>query len=215
MVLGQGRTNVEVDDGVATEHQGGFVKKAAEILDAPHAAGRAHGAGQDFAVLAHPLVGVANLHTPAMTVSKVVLDLPVVERHVDHDLLDAVPGQVLDDVLQHRLTQNGHHRLGCLFGEGANAGPLPGRQDHCFGHVVFFTPEALMMFAAHHATNACGPDDAAAPLPPIGASLWAEMSSVGRGSPCIIWPISRSRTQDDPHHRRRRLHRRQFRAPLV
>jgi len=145
VVLGQGGFDVQVDDGIAAQHQGRFVKKAAEILDATHAAGRTHGARQDFPMFPHAFVGVADLHTPAVAIAKVVFDLPVVERHVDHDLLDPVARQVLDDVLEHRFAEDGHHRLGRLLGQGAYPGSLPGCQDHCFGHVDFFTRVALLV----------------------------------------------------------------------
>jgi len=71
-----------------------------------------------------------------MPVAEVVFDLPVVIGHVDHDLAHTVARQVLDDVLEHRLAQDGNHRLGHALGQGADPGPLPGRQDHGFRHCV-------------------------------------------------------------------------------
>jgi len=65
-----------------------------------------------------------------MSVAKVVLDLVVVERHVDHDFADAVAGQMLDQVLEHRLVQNRHHRFGQVLGQRAHPRTLTCRQDH-------------------------------------------------------------------------------------
>ena len=69
-----------------------------------------------------------------MTVTKVVLDLPVVVGHVDHDLLDAVTCQMLDQVLQNRLAQDGDHGLGHALGQWTNTGSLARSQNQCLCH---------------------------------------------------------------------------------
>ena len=134
LVLRQGGGDVQVNQGIAAQHQGGFVKEAAEVLDAAHTAGRSHGAGQNVAVFAHALVGVANLHAPAATVAKIFFNLVVVVSHVDHDFGDAVAGQVLNQVFHHRFAQNRHHRFGQVPCEWAHAGALAGGQNHAFSH---------------------------------------------------------------------------------
>ena len=133
-MLRQGGGDVQVNQGIAAQHQGGFIKEAAEVLDAAHAAGRSHGARQNVAVFANALVGVANLHAPAATVAKIFFNLVVVVSHVDHDFGDAVAGQVLDQVFHHRFAQNRHHRLGQVPCERAHAGALAGGQNHAFSH---------------------------------------------------------------------------------
>ncbi len=136
MLFGQGGGDVQIDDGVAAHHQGGFVEEAGEILDAAHAASRALRLGHDFAVLAHAFVRIADLDAPARAIAKVVLDLPVVVGHVDHDLPDVVPRQVFDQVFEHGLAKDGDHRLGHALGERTDAGSLPRSEDHGFGHVA-------------------------------------------------------------------------------
>ena len=77
---------------------------------------------------------VAQLHAPSVAVTKILLNLAVVVGHVDHDLLDAVVGQVFDKVFHHRLAQNRDHRFREVLGEWAHAGALPRRQNHAFCH---------------------------------------------------------------------------------
>ena len=134
LVFKQGRLDVQVDDGVTAHHDGGVVKKAAEVLNALHAAGRAHGLGHDLAMLTCAFERITDLDAPTVAVAKVVLDFPVVERHVHHDLLYPIAAQVLDQVLHHRLAQNGHHRFGDVLGQRPDPGSLPRRQNHCFCH---------------------------------------------------------------------------------
>jgi hypothetical protein len=135
-VLVQGSTDVKVDQRIATQHQSGLVKKTTEVLDAAHAAGRAKRFGDDLALFAHTFVGVANLHTPAVTVAKILLDLVVVKCHVHHDLGDAVAGQMFDQVLHHRFAQNRDHRFGQVLGQRAYPGALACGQNHAFSHAV-------------------------------------------------------------------------------
>ena len=133
-VFGQRRANVQVDDGVAAQHQGGLVKKTTKVLDVAHAAGRAQRPVDDLAVLAHALIAVADGHAPAVAIAKVVFDFPVVVSHVDHDLAHVVAREVLDDVFQNRLAQDRDHGLGRALGQRPDAGALAGGQDHGFGH---------------------------------------------------------------------------------
>ena len=134
LVFGQRGANVQVNQRVAAQHHGGLVKKATEILDAPQTTGRAHRARQYLAVVTHAFVGVTDLHTPAVTIAKVFLNFLVVPSHIHHDLGDAVAGQVLDQVLHHRLAQNRHHGLGQVTRERPHAGASPGCQNHAFTH---------------------------------------------------------------------------------
>ena len=86
-------------------------------------------------MFADALIGITDLDAPTMSIAKVVLDLPVIEGHVDHDLAHTIAAQVLDDVFHHRLAQDRHHGLWGLLGERTDSGSLPRRQNHCLGHV--------------------------------------------------------------------------------
>ena len=134
MVLGNGRSNVEVDQRITAQHQRGFIKKAAEILDSAHAAGRAHGSGRNVTVVAHPLVGIANFHAPAAAITKILFNFLVVVGHVHHDFRNTVARQVLNQVFHHRFAQNGHHGLGQVACQRAYPCALPRRQNHAFCH---------------------------------------------------------------------------------
>jgi hypothetical protein len=133
-VLCQCGRDVQIDDGVAAQHDGGVVKKAGEILDTAHATRRPQGLVHDFTVLTTPFVAVAHLNPPAVAVAEVAFDFPVVVRHVDHDFAHIVAGELLDDEFKDWLAQDGNHGLGHALRERTNAGALACGQDHGFGH---------------------------------------------------------------------------------
>src|SRR5581483_94571 len=75
------------------------------------------------------LGGVDHADTELGPVAEVRADDVGHERHRDHDVLESVVPQEPDDVLHHRPVGQGHHRLGEVGGQGAQAGPLPSRHD--------------------------------------------------------------------------------------
>ena len=91
-MLAHGGTNIEVDQRITTQHQRGFVKKTAEVLNSLHAPGRTHGSRQDVTMVTNAFIGIANLYTPAVAVAKVAFNFLVVPGHIDHDFSDAVAG---------------------------------------------------------------------------------------------------------------------------
>jgi hypothetical protein len=72
-------------------------------------------------------------------VAEVVADGVGQEGDGDDDVLEAVLLQELDDVLHHRPVGDGHHRLGLVGRQRAQAGALTTRHDHGF-HGVVSTP---------------------------------------------------------------------------
>ena len=133
-MLEQGGADIEIDDRIAADHQRGFIKKSAEVLNGLHATRRSFGFGQDVAVVIYPFEGVTDIYAPAATIAEILLDFLVVVRHVNHDLGDAMTRQMLDQVFHHRLAQNGHHRFWQVFRQRANPSALASGQYHCFCH---------------------------------------------------------------------------------
>ena len=133
-MLVQGAANVQVNQRVTAQHQRGLIEEATEVLYAAHAPGRAKRFWDHVAMLADALIGIANLHAPALAVTEILLDLVVVIRHVDHDLADAVARQMFNQVLHHRLAQNWHHRFWQVFGQWPHPRALARSQNHALSH---------------------------------------------------------------------------------
>jgi hypothetical protein len=102
-----------------------------------HAAGRTARLGNDLAVFARALERVADVHAPAVAVAEVVLDLPVGVRDVDHDVAHAIAREVFDQVLEHRLAEDGDHRLGQVLRQRSHTGALPCGKNHGLWHGGF------------------------------------------------------------------------------
>ncbi|MNP98347.1 hypothetical protein D3C85_109620 [compost metagenome] len=108
----QGRLDVEVDQGVAAQHDGGFIEKVTELLDLLHAAGRSQRLGHDFArVIRVTFEGIADLHAELVPLAEILLDFFMQITDINHDFGNAVTGQVLDQVSHHRLAQDRYHRF--------------------------------------------------------------------------------------------------------
>nr|GEU28031.1 hypothetical protein [Tanacetum cinerariifolium] len=132
-VFEQGRLDVEVDHGVAAQHDGGVVEEAAEFLDTLHAARRAQRFRDDVAiVIGMAFERVADLDAILMAFAEVVFDFFVQIADVDHDIAHAVFGQVLDQIGHHRLAEDRNHRLGQIIGQWTYARALASGQYHCF-----------------------------------------------------------------------------------
>lgn len=58
-------------------------------------------------------------------VTEIFFDLFVVIGHVDHDFIDAMACQMLNQILHHRFAQNGNHRFGQVLGRGRTRVPCP------------------------------------------------------------------------------------------
>jgi hypothetical protein len=140
--------DVEIDDRVAADHQRGLVEESPEILDLAHATGGAERLRNDLAVVAYPLVGITDLDPPAMAIAEVVLDLVMVVGDVDHDLAHAVARQMLDQVFEHRLAENRHHRFGHVLRERPDPRPLARSQNHRLRHRHL--PRAFMRHCVYY-----------------------------------------------------------------
>ena len=78
------------------------------------------------------LVGIGQLQPPAGAVGKMVANDLGHEMQVDGNLVEAMPLEVAEDVLQHRPIAQGEHRLGDLAGQVAQAGAVAGTKNHRF-----------------------------------------------------------------------------------
>ena len=110
---------VEVGEGVAADDQERLVQKVLGQADGPGGAGRR---------LLHRVVDV---HPQAAAVPEVVADEPGQEGQSHHHFVDAVPLHQLEDVLDARLVDDRHHRLGLVGGQRAQPGALTTRHDDC------------------------------------------------------------------------------------
>ena len=72
---------------------------------------------------------VLDAHAERVAVAEVAADRLRHEGQRDHDLVEAVPAQQLEDVLDARLADDRHHRLRLVRGERPQACPLPTRHD--------------------------------------------------------------------------------------
>ena len=77
----------------------------------------------------HGLVGIADGDTELAAVAEVGLDVIGQERNRDHDLVEAVPGEQIDDVLHHRPVGDRQHRLGGVRRERTQTRPLTAGHD--------------------------------------------------------------------------------------
>ena len=131
-VLAQRRGQVQVNDGIPAHHQEGVVEEAAEFLDPLDAPGRPEGFPDQFTVLDMALEGIADADAPAPAVAEIGLDGFGQVAYVHHDIGEAVPGKLLDEVFHHRFADDGNHRLGQFVGERPDPGALPGSKNHGF-----------------------------------------------------------------------------------
>ncbi len=81
--------------------------------------------------------GVAHGDAEIGAVAEVVADLVGEERDRDDDVVEAVQLEQVDDVLHHRLVDEGHHRLRLIAGERTQTRALATGQDHCFHGIAF------------------------------------------------------------------------------
>ncbi len=122
LVLGDHRGQVEVGQRVARDHDEALAEQLLGVLDA---ARRAEG---------HLLDRVVDVHPEGAAVAEVVADGLGQEGERDHDVLDAVQPEQLDDVLHAGLVGDRHHRLGLVARERAQARALsPGHHDGAHG----------------------------------------------------------------------------------
>jgi hypothetical protein len=76
-----------------------------------------------------PLEAVGNLHPEPRALTEIVFDLGRQVGGRDHDLIEPVILQQVDQELHERLVDDWDHRLGHLLGEGAHARPLATREN--------------------------------------------------------------------------------------
>nr|WP_254126975.1 hypothetical protein [Aquihabitans sp. G128] len=118
VVEGQDLAEVDVGEHVAGDHE--------EALgELGH--GVAHGAGGAERLV---LGGVDDLHAELGAVAEVGADLVGEERHRDHDLVDPVLLEQVDDVLHHRPVGQREHGLRAVRGERTQPRPLASCHDH-------------------------------------------------------------------------------------
>ena len=108
---------IDVAERVAGDDEERLVEQAAREAD---------GAGGAERQL---LDRVLDVQVERVAVAEVAADRLRHERERDDDVVEAVPAQQLEDVLDARLADDRHHRLGLVRGEGAQACPLPTRHD--------------------------------------------------------------------------------------
>ena len=109
---------VDVGQRVARQHDESVVQQSLGVLYAP--------GGPERLLLGH----VRERDAQVGAVPEVISDHARQELHRGHDLGDAVaPGQG-EDVLHHRLADDGQHRLGLVARERAKPGTLSPRHDH-------------------------------------------------------------------------------------
>ena len=129
-VTTHGFGEIKVDQRVAAEHHEGVVEEGLEILDALEASGRTQGIADQFTVFDASLEAVGDLHPEALAVAEIVLDLLGQMGDVDHDFVESVLAQQLQQKLHHRFLQDRNHRLGCGVRDRTHPRSLAGRQDH-------------------------------------------------------------------------------------
>ena len=144
---------VEVDDGaevdVGQDVAGDDEEPLVElVLGVAHRTGRAE-RGR--------LGGVDHAHAELGPVAEVGADGVGHEGHGDHDVLEAVGPQQVDDVLHHRDVGHGEHRLGLVGGERPQPRPLAAGHDHCLHR---FTPSFVDLRSSR------------VPVPPVIPRSW-------------------------------------------
>ena len=108
-------TEVDVAERVAGDDEERVVELLAREPDG------AGGAERQF------LDGVLDADAERLAVAEVAADRLRHERERDDDLIHTVPAQQLDDVLDARLADDRHHRLGLVRGQRTQPRPLPTR----------------------------------------------------------------------------------------
>ena len=189
----QRRADVQVDDRVAAQHDGGLVEEPAVILDLAHAASRTLRVRHDLAVIALAFERVADLDAPAAAVAEIALDLPVRVGHVDHDLLHAVAREMFDQVFQHRLAQDRDHRLGHVLGQRTHARALACSKNHGFRHCSSFRSEISKVARAWFRQHARQPRPLRSTTLPAGDRDTLVTDSGSPAAPCVCRPRPRRR----------------------
>jgi hypothetical protein len=101
-----------------------------KILDALQATGGAKGITDQLAILDAPLEAVGDLHTEALAIPEIVLDLLGKMGDIHHDFVEAVLAQQFEQKLHHGFLQNRNHRLGGGVRDRPHPRTLASRQDH-------------------------------------------------------------------------------------
>ena len=127
VVLLDDPAEIDVGEHVAGDHEERLVELGHRV------AHRAGGAERRF------LGGVAHPHAELRAVAEVGADVVRHERDRHDDVVEAVPGEELHDVLHHRHVRDRHHRLGLVARERAQPRAFTAGQDHCL-HAPTSTP---------------------------------------------------------------------------
>ncbi len=90
------------------------------------------------------LGGVHHAHPELGSVAEVGPDGVGLEADGDHDVVEPVLLEQIDDVLHHRAVGDGHHGLGLVGGERTQAGSLPAGHDHGFHRAASSPPAATV-----------------------------------------------------------------------
>ena len=109
---------VDVGEDVAGDHDEALVELVTGVADRSR---RAQG---------RLLGGVDHADAELRPVPEVAADGIGHERHGDHDVLEAVLAQEVDDVLHHGPVGHGQHGLGLVRGERTKSRALAARHDH-------------------------------------------------------------------------------------
>jgi hypothetical protein len=109
---------IDVGEHVAGDDEEAVVELVAGVADRPR--------GPQGRLLGR----IDHAHAELGAVAEVVAYVVAHERDGHDDLLEAVPAQQVDDVLHHRRVGDGHHRLGRVGRERAQASPLAASHDH-------------------------------------------------------------------------------------
>ena len=117
LVLGDQRAQVDVAERVAGDDEEGLVELRAREPD------RTCRAERQF------LDRVLDVHAEGLAVAEVAPDRLRQEGERDDDVLEPVVAEQLDDVLDARLADDRHHRLGLVRGERSQPRPLAAGHD--------------------------------------------------------------------------------------
>ena len=79
-----------------------------------------------------PLEGIADFDSPPSAITEIAFDGVCEMADIHHDLVEAVSGQMLHQILHDRLAKNRNHGLGQDMSQRAHPRSLACSQDHCF-----------------------------------------------------------------------------------
>ena len=127
----QNLSKIKIDQSIPANHQKCIIKKPGKILDPADTPGRTYWLSHRIAILKIALKRVTNLDPPSATVAKIVLDGMCEMTDIDHNLIEAVSGQLLHQVLHNRFAQNRDHWFGHLVRQWPDPGTLTGSKNHC------------------------------------------------------------------------------------